>query len=46
LRDAANKLPAGSVATADDIATVATALMTSRHITGTVIDVDGGLSLH
>jgi NAD(P)-dependent dehydrogenase (short-subunit alcohol dehydrogenase family) len=46
LRDAANKLPAGSVATADDIATVATALMTSRHITGTVIDVDGGMSLH
>jgi NAD(P)-dependent dehydrogenase (short-subunit alcohol dehydrogenase family) len=45
-RDAANKLPTGRVATAEDIATVATALMTSRHITGAVIDVDGGMLLH
>jgi NAD(P)-dependent dehydrogenase (short-subunit alcohol dehydrogenase family) len=46
LRDAANKLPTGRVATADDIATIATALMTSRNITGAVVDVDGGMLLH
>jgi NAD(P)-dependent dehydrogenase (short-subunit alcohol dehydrogenase family) len=45
-QDAADKLPTGRVATADDIATVATALMTSRHITGTVINVEGGMLLH
>jgi NAD(P)-dependent dehydrogenase (short-subunit alcohol dehydrogenase family) len=46
LRDAADKLPTGRVATADDIATIATALMTSRNITGAVVDVDGGMLLH
>ncbi len=46
LRDAASKLPTGRVATADDIATIATALMTSRNITGAVVDVDGGMLLH
>lgn len=46
LRDAARELPTGRVATAEDIATIATALMTSRSITGAVIDVDGGMLLH
>lgn len=46
LRDAAGRLPAGRVATADDIAAIATALMTSRSITGAVVDVDGGMLLH
>ena len=46
LRDAAGRLPTGRVATAEDIATIATALMTSRNITGAVIDVDGGMLLH
>ena len=46
LRDAASELPTGRVATAEDIATIATALMTSRNITGAVIDVDGGMLLH
>ena len=40
------RLPTGRVATADDIATIATALMTSRNITGAVVDVDGGMLLH
>ncbi len=46
LRDAASKLPTGCVATAGDIATIATALMMSRNVTGAVIDVDGGMLLH
>lgn len=46
LRDAASKLPTGRVATADDIATIATALMSSRNITGAIVDVDGGMLLH
>ena len=46
LRDTASKLPTGRVASADDIATIATALMTSRNITGAVIDIDGGMLLH
>lgn len=46
LQDAADKLPTGRVATAEDIATIAIALMTSRNITGAVIDVDGGMLLH
>ena len=46
LRDASSKLPTGRVATADDIATIATALMTSRQVTGAVVDVDGGMLLH
>ncbi len=46
LRDAAATLPTGRVATADDIAVIATALMTSRNVTGAVVDVDGGMLLH
>ena len=46
LREAAGKLPTGRVGTADDIATIAIALMTSRNITGAVVDVDGGMLLH
>jgi NAD(P)-dependent dehydrogenase (short-subunit alcohol dehydrogenase family) len=46
LREAAGKLPTGRVGTADDIATIVIALMTSRNITGAVVDVDGGMLLH
>ena len=46
LQDAASTLPTGRAASAEDIATIATALMTSRNITGAVIDVDGGMLLH
>jgi NAD(P)-dependent dehydrogenase (short-subunit alcohol dehydrogenase family) len=46
LEEAASKLPAGSVATAGDIAAIAIPLMTSRSITRAVIDVDGRMLLH
>lgn len=41
----AQSVPAGRVGTADDVASAAMFLMTNSHVTGTVLDVDGGVQV-
>ncbi len=41
----AQSVPAGRVGTADDVASAAMFLMTNSHVTGTVVDVDGGVQV-
>ncbi len=41
----ARTVPAGRVGTAQDVASAAMFLMTNSHVTGTVVDVDGGVQV-